>query len=176
MAKDRRWYHLLRGQRPQRQPKHIGKPNTQELQQFNHQLLESAHRRTPGREHRRVHRSTLSELMLRFQDCLEAESTAAPSSTLEQRGAGILDPGSSMGYLSADPRTRSTDESRNTTSPLRQAEAPPSDQEEHQANEAIRKAAPKSRRRFFKFWKRTKAAQNGQNETGPIRDAVVYAE
>jgi hypothetical protein len=94
------------------------------------------------------------------------EITAAPSLTLEQRGAGILDPGSSMGYLS-DPRTRSTDESRNTTStPATSTEARPSDQEEHQANEAIRQEAPKSRRRFFKFWKRTKPTHNGQNETG----------
>jgi hypothetical protein len=95
------------------------------------------------------------------------ESTAAPSPTLEQRGAGNLDPGSSMGYLSADPRTRSTDESRNTTlHPATSTEARPSDQEEHHANEAIRQEAPKSKKRFLKFLKRTKPTQNGQNETG----------
>jgi hypothetical protein len=95
------------------------------------------------------------------------ESTAAPSPTLEQRGAGNLDPGSSMGYLSADPRTRSTDESRNTTlHPATSTEARPSDQEEHHANEAIRQEAPKSKKRFLKFLKRAKPTQNGQNETG----------
>ena len=77
-----------------------------------------------------------------------------------------------MGYLSADTRTRSTDESRNTTStPAISTEARPSDQEENNANEAIRQAAPKSMRCFFKFWSRM-----GKMRRVERRNAVIYAE
>jgi hypothetical protein len=58
------------------------------------------------------------------------ESTGLLPTSLEQRGdgAGIIETGSSMRHLSAEPLTRSTDESRNATStPPTSTEARPSD-------------------------------------------------